>query len=50
MLVPVHNPGHDRVRVGASADDQEEDKEEGLEVEERRLKTTQTSTCQRPDF
>lgn len=38
MLVPVHNPRHDRVRVGASADDEEEDEEEGLEVEERRLK------------
>lgn len=38
VLVPVHYRGKHRVRVGARADEQEDDEEEGLEVEEGRLR------------
>lgn len=37
MLVAVHHPGHDRVRIGARADDQKDHQEQGLEVEKGRL-------------
>lgn len=37
VLVAVHYPGHDRVRIGARADDQKDHQEQGLEVEEGRL-------------
>ena len=36
-LIPVHDPRHYRVRVRARANYQEDNEEEGLEVEERRL-------------
>lgn len=38
VLVPVHYRGEHGVRVGARADEQEDDEEEGLEVEEGRLR------------
>jgi len=37
VLVAIHDAGEDVVRVGACADEEEDDEEEGLEVEERRL-------------
>jgi hypothetical protein len=37
MLVAIHNPRHDRVGIGAGADDEEEDEKKGLKVEKRRL-------------
>lgn len=39
MLVAVHDSGHDRVCIGACADDQEDHQEQGLEIEEGRLGT-----------
>lgn len=37
ILVAVHDPRHDGVSIGACANDEEDDHEEGLEVKERRL-------------
>ncbi len=37
VLVAIHDAGEDVVRVGACADEEEDDEEEGLEVEERCL-------------
>jgi hypothetical protein len=37
MLVAIHDAWHDRVGVGAGADDQEDHKKERLKVEKRRL-------------
>lgn len=37
VLVPVHQSRKDIVRVGASADEEEDDQEKRLKVEERRL-------------
>lgn len=47
MLIPIHNPRHNRVCVGTSADDEEEDEKEGLEIEEGGL--SHSSQCQ-PTF
>lgn len=37
MLVAVHDPRHDRVRIGARADYEKKDEEKGLEIEKGRL-------------
>lgn len=37
VLVPVHDGREHGVRIGARADEQENDEEQGLEVEESRL-------------
>lgn len=44
-FVPVHNAGEDVVRVCAGADEEEDDKEEGLEVEEGGLEDCQYSAA-----
>lgn len=37
MLVSIHNPRHDGVGICARADDEEDNQEERLEIEQRRL-------------
>lgn len=37
ILVPVHYPWHDRVRIGAGANYEQEYQQQRLEVEKRRL-------------
>jgi hypothetical protein len=38
VLIPIHNAREDIVRVGARADQEEDDEEKGLEVEESGLR------------
>lgn len=37
MLVSIHDPRHDGVGICARADDEEDNQEERLEIEQRRL-------------
>jgi hypothetical protein len=41
ILVPVHYPRHDRVGIGAGADEEQKYQQQRLEVEKRRLKIQQ---------
>lgn len=45
VLVPVHDAGRDGVDVGARADEEQDDGEEGLEVEEGGLRGWVEARC-----
>ena len=48
VLVPVHDAGREVVDICARADQQQDDEQEGLEVEERRLEQQQDVSNRSP--